>query len=608
MIPFFNLFQTSLRAKFVFLILSISIIPLCLIAAVDYWHAQKRLKERSFEHLVSVREVKRKEIEWYFDKLKEETYFFAQSKLMVEAMKEFKIAFNSMHRADLPQHYQTQLQAYYHNSFKDIPRLGTAAFSIDSLAPIDARGIYLQNQFLVGTKAAKVTNAYSDVHDRYHQAISAFINTYDLYDLFLIDDDSGYVIYSVVKEPEFATSLLHGPYQNTNLGKLFRTTRNIGLKTQTQIVDFERYLPSRLAPASFISAPIFDKDKKIGTLVLQVPLKKLEEITTGRKAWESEGMGKTGETYLIGPDRKLRTDSRFIIENPGKHIQTLYEAQIISTEEVAMMKLYKTAILIQQMNSAPAQNSLNELKGSTISKDYRNTLVLSSYAPLIIDGLQWGILVEMDYDEVMASVRQAGLASIAFILTIMAVAIFAAIYFGRSLYKPILQMAEAASKISVNTQYHPPFQNRKDELGQLSEALENAVKEIRTKHEEISNQNAQLEFQNSQLLFQAEELQALNNQISELNQHLDKKVSERTAKLIKQNELLSQYAFMNSHKLRAPIARLQGLVNIIRMENSKEDLDFALSQIEFASKELDEVVHEIQDILNAAESPNEPLD
>ena len=42
--------------------------------------------------------------------------------------------------------------------------------------------------------------------------------------------------------------------------------------------DFERYLPSGLAPAAFIAAPIFEGNIKIGTLILQVPLKKMDRV------------------------------------------------------------------------------------------------------------------------------------------------------------------------------------------------------------------------------------------------------------------------------------------------------------------------------------------
>jgi hypothetical protein len=80
------------------------------------------------------------------------------------------------------------------------------------------------------------------------------------------------------------------------------------------------------------------------------------------------------------------------------------------------------------------------------------------------------------------------------------------------------------------------------------EKLNSEIKIIEKQQEEIKQQNhALLEFQ---------------NEIRQLNEELELRVLESTQDLEETNRDLLKYAFMNSHLLRGPIARLKGLLNI----------------------------------------------
>ena len=63
-----------------------------------------------------------------------------------------------------------------------------------------------------------------------------------------------------------------------------------------------------MVSTSFIASPVFDGNKKIGVLAFQMPLEKITEIANARA-----GQGETGETYFVGQDLKLRSDSYEIL-------------------------------------------------------------------------------------------------------------------------------------------------------------------------------------------------------------------------------------------------------------------------------------------------------
>ncbi len=87
-----------------------------------------------------------------------------------------------------------------------------------------------------------------------------------------------------------------------------------------------------------------------------------------------------------------------------------------------------------------------------------------------------------------------------------------------------------------------------------------------------------------------------------LNQNLEKLVADRTAALEERNARLSDYVFTNSHKVRGPIARILGLLEVRKASPGATDLkpDQLFSYIEQAANEADKVVNEISEALEGS--------
>lgn len=91
---------------------------------------------------------------------------------------------------------------------------------------------------------------------------------------------------------------------------------------------------------------------------------------------------------------------------------------------------------------------------------------------------------------------------------------------------------------------------------------------------------------------QHEELLVSHEHVNELNKNLERIVMERTAKVHAQNEMLLKYTFTNAHQLRAPVARLLGLISIHKLDTNP-DHNFYLNTIEDQANEIDTVVKQI---------------
>jgi methyl-accepting chemotaxis protein len=222
---------------------------------------------------------------------------------------------------------------------------------------------------------------YSQYHRAFHGWARRFLDHFGYYDAFLINP-RGDIIYSVAKERDFATSLKTGPYRKSPLADVFLRAIN-NPSAAVDFSDFARYAPSDGDPAAFAAHAITKGGRFIGVFAVQIPAEPLNELMQF-----SAGMGATGETYLVGPDGLMRSQSRFI-ETP-----TLLEVEV---------------------DNVSVHKGMAGKSGARIVKDYRGIDVLSVYAPVNFGGQQWILLAEIDRDEVLSQ-REAWVAIAAGVL------------------------------------------------------------------------------------------------------------------------------------------------------------------------------------------------
>lgn len=141
-----------------------------------------------------------------------------------------------------------------------------------------------------------------------------------------------------------------------------------------------------------------------------------------------------------------------------------------------------------------------------------------------------------------------------------------------------------AEKNKQIQQQHLKLTEQNDELTALNE-------EIRSQQEEVMAQRDSLADKNT-------EIEKINQQMVLVNENLEHLVDQRTEVLKEQNKKLSEYAFINAHKLRAPLARIMGLVNLLLAGvDSKEQPDI-LNHLSKSSEDLDNVVKDISNTLH----------
>jgi hypothetical protein len=240
------------------------------------------------------------------------------------------------------------------------------------------------------------------VHAWYHPILRNFLEKFGYYDIFLIDAGTGDMIYSVFKEVDFATNLLNGLYSGTNFGKVVKEAVESKDHNFVKLIDFEPYDPSYHAPASFIASVVYDGDEKIGILVFQMPINKINQILTGNNKWREDGLGETGETFIVGSDYKLRSISRQVIEDLEGHLSALKKTRY---DDVMIQQIRKmqTNILMEEVKMEAVGHALKGQTGTILEQNAFEEKMLSAYAPLNIADVHWIIMSSMTETE--ASLR-----------------------------------------------------------------------------------------------------------------------------------------------------------------------------------------------------------
>ncbi|SFF54679.1 Tetratricopeptide repeat-containing protein [Thermoflexibacter ruber] len=153
-------------------------------------------------------------------------------------------------------------------------------------------------------------------------------------------------------------------------------------------------------------------------------------------------------------------------------------------------------------------------------------------------------------------------------------------------------------------------QNR--ELQQNKEEIEAHNEELRQSKEEIETQRDILTEQNKKLIEAQNTIKQQHKEIKYRNDNLEKEVDERTRELkttvqnlLKQNQTLEQFSYIISHNLRSPVARIQGLVNVINQEYTSSELRNQLLQhLSYSSLMLDNIIKDLTEILAVRKNLN----
>ena len=292
--------------------------------------------------------------------------------------------------------------------------------------------------------------AYAAADRRFRPLLARRMEVSGFADLSVISA-RGDVVFSLMGSDELGSNYYTTAYRDTEIARAFDQAKTL---LAPQISAFG-YHAATEEPATFIAAPICDRQAVIGVVVLQMANSELYALTR-----DYAGLGHTGEMVVV-----TRRGNEVEIIAPTRH-----------DPQAALRR----RVPLGAPQSRPLQEAASGKRGAGWAVDYRGQTVLAAWRYL--PRLRWGIAVKMDAREALAPV--AGLRNLALGLGVPAAlaAVLAALVVARSLSAPIVELTRLSDRMSQGDLSASIVVRSADEIGRLAHSFNRMAAELKSSY------------------------------------------------------------------------------------------------------------------------------
>ena len=313
---------------------------------------------------------------------------------------------------------------------------------------------------------------YAAVHTSYGVRSNELVSNFSLENILLVSLDAQ-VIMSAKNDPKsnyLGRNLNQGAYKDTNLQKCYQKAledKDLGL----HFSEYEYNHITNSVHAFFCVRQIaeFDhlseginKGDNMGVVISQVNINELNSIVSSRV-----GMGDTGQAYLVGYDNLLRTDF------------------FVNKEEFNTISAFKEN---KEVHSESIDSAINGKTGTIITLDPSGNEVLSYYTSLDMFGHTWGLIAEIQSEEMYAPVRSMMISMLILSVIALLLIVIVGMYITKKLVQPIVDankvLGSAAKEVSSNAD---KMKTNSVELSEGSVKIASAIQETVSTLDELSS-------------------------------------------------------------------------------------------------------------------------
>ena len=298
-----------------------------------------------------------------------------------------------------------------------------------------------------------------------HDEFKDLVKKNGYYDVYYLDNE-GNILFSLKEEATLGTNIFTGDYRLTH----FATSCRDAIENQKiQFSDLEFFDPSFKKLSGFFVQPVIDESNTvIGLIALQVTMDRINQIIC-----QDAGYGETGQAYIVGKDRLLRSAMRFGAENE------------ILVKIIDNQKIKDWLFFLQHQNNPNMLKSaeLDEEKVSTYDSDGQKKYVLGIYRNLNYLqqlGINWVLIEEIEHSEAFAYARKlSDIVKISFIITFLLV-FFTSILVTRWFVNPIKQLSSWAKLVAIGHLNPKTIKAPNNEIGEMVDTYNRLVNSLQS--------------------------------------------------------------------------------------------------------------------------------
>ncbi len=488
----------SIQSKLVVMMVLCTVIAAAVVGFIAFQAGRSSMRNQVFSRLTEVREAQLRSLTTEFNDLKNSLVIYSHGAVTVPAIQAFGAGFDQLANTTIDPAQQQSIVDYYNNNFiKQTEQYSNMKPDLAAVLPTSNAQKYLQANYTAKRQSDDVAIQIDDQHDgsawsaanaRYQDFFRQICQRFEFQDVLLLDN-SGNVIYTAYKDVDLGTNILTGPYNGSKLRGAYEKAMASNSDDYVGITDFEIYQPAEGQPTAWMVSPVSVDGRTYGVMALQFPITKINRLMTFDKQWAPSGMGKTGESFLAGPDNLMRSDSRMFLQNPAQYKQDVVEAGTPPDVADDAIRLGGTT-LVQPIISDATRTAQKGQSGTIITTDYLGQETLQAYAPVDISGspLHWSIVAKIDTAEAFAResafTRTMVLSTVGIIFVVCLAATVAAQLFVR----PLRKLEAGAQKVSAgNYDAALPVESR-DEIGDLTQAFNEMTRNLGIKEDLLNEQ------------------------------------------------------------------------------------------------------------------------
>jgi class 3 adenylate cyclase len=487
--------RVSIQSKLLVMLLITSVLSAAVVGYIGYSSGRHSLQASVFDRMTEIRQSQTRQLQSMFSDLTDSLIVYSRGWTGSEAIDAFIGGFNQLGNAQIDPAQQQSIVNYYNDVFAKAEDAQTGhTVNVDALLPTSNAQRYLQAYYTAPVADPNAAIKVDDAHDgsawsaanaRFNDFFREIVTRFGFEDALLIDPQ-GNIVYSAYKGVDLGSNILTGPYRGGLLTDAYTKAMRSNDVDYVGVTDFGDYQPAD-EPTAWMVSPVGSESRIDGVLALQFPISKINKLMTMDKRWEESGMGKTGETFIVGPDDLMRSDSRLFLEDPQRFVGDVVKAG--TPPDVAQDAIrQKTTTLVQPVATEATRLAQQGQRGTLITRDYLGHQTLQAYGPVDIPGLHWTVIATIDTSEAFAPVAAFTRKLVLSTAVIIFVVCLAAMLLARLFVRPIRRLEAGAQRISFGDyDVNLPVLSR-DEFGELTATFNDMSRNLAIKDELLTEQ------------------------------------------------------------------------------------------------------------------------
>lgn len=391
----------TLRLKTILSFFAIAIVPIAIVGFIADSFSSSALRQQAFNQLTAVRDIKKRQIEDYFKQLDRQMALVKNDSLVVMAL--------------------TRLSSQFEFSGEIVLEEGN---------------------FMV---------------QMFDERFQKIVNDLGWADLYLVSP-KGAIVYNVSRRPDLGNVITGTELAESSLGIAYARSQETDNPDAMVLADFKPYAPNDNKPSAFAMIQVKDQRGGFsGYLVCQLQQDKINEFMSQRT-----GMGETGETFLVGPDRLMRSDS---FKDPEFH-----------SVDASFANPDKGSVNTEASNQALAGET-----GILTGTSYTGKSALTAFSPVTINGLNWALIAEIEEAEAFAPIRRLATVMLIVSVLIIAAVIPLAFLFSHTIVNPLRKLSGTIVGVEDTGDFNLRADvTSQDEIGQASIAFNSLMDALQT--------------------------------------------------------------------------------------------------------------------------------